>query len=127
MGINNEVMMSALKDGHSFVQHPSHPTFQGLYGLRQRMTECYKKNESPAIVDPQESSLCVAPWQDCWYRVVIMSRSVEQGTCLVKFMDYGGYLTVKSTDLRQIHIDFLKLPFQSTECILSNLRPIGKT
>lgn len=40
-------------------------------------------------------------------------------------MDFGGYLTVNSSELRQIHADFMTVPFQAIECVLSNIRPPG--
>ena len=33
-------------------------------------------------------------------------------SCNVRFLDYGGYYTFSSSDLKQIRTDFLALPFQ---------------
>lgn len=37
-------------------------------------------------------------------------------------MDFGGFLSVSSSDLRQIHADFMSVPFQAIECVMSNIR-----
>ena len=40
---------------------------------------------------------------------------------MVRFVDYGGYSTLPVSHLRQIRSDFLALPFQAIECILSGV------
>lgn len=42
--------------------------------------------------------------------------------CEVKYLDFGGYLSVSSSELRQIHADFMSVPFQAIECVMSNIR-----
>lgn len=37
-------------------------------------------------------------------------------------MDFGGYMTVNFAELRQIHADFMTVPFQAIECVMSNIR-----
>lgn len=41
--------------------------------------------------------------------------------CLVKYLDFGGYVSVKSSELRQIHADFMTVPFQAIECVMGNI------
>lgn len=60
-----------------------------------------------------------------WYRAQIVSLDEEAGTSTVRFLDYGGYLTMESTNLRQIRADLLALPFQAVECYLANVAPAG--
>lgn len=123
-GINNDVVISAiLNGGHVFLQQPSHPSHQQLQSLHALLATSYASGESPSIEDPQPGSICVAPVGGSWYRVVIVSNALEQ--CLVKFLDFGGSVLVPAADLRQIRTDFMTVPFQCTECVLSNLRPIG--
>jgi A-kinase anchor protein 1 len=62
-----------------------------------------------------------------WYRAQVVSVDAETGACDIKFLDYGGYLTVDSSVLRQIRGDFMTLPFQAAECYLANVMPFGGT
>lgn len=128
-GINNDVVISAiLNGGHVFLQQQSHPTFQQLQALHAVMAQSYASGDSPAMHVLDADSICVAPVAGVWYRVVIASCHLAadgQQMCLVKFLDFGGFVTVAAADLRQIRTDFMALPFQSIECVLSNLRPIG--
>jgi len=71
-------------------------------------------------------SICVAPATEGWYRVQVVSIDDESRSCEVKFVDHGGYMTISNSSLRQIHHDFMSVPFQATECILANIKPPGQ-
>jgi hypothetical protein len=73
-----------------------------------------------------EDAICVVSVQNNWYRVQIVSHNPQTQTCLVKYLDFGGYISVLASDLRQIRTDFMTVPFQAMECLLSNIRPIGR-
>lgn len=90
------------------------------------MNTVYNTQESPALVEPQPNVVCVAPAHGGWYRAQIMTVDEETNTTEVKFLDYGGYMTVDNSCLRQIRGDFLMLPFQAVECVLANVVPAGK-
>lgn len=128
-GINNDVVISAiLNGGHVFLQQQSHPTYQQLQTMLAAMATSYAAGDSPALDVPETDSICVAPVAGKWFRVVIVSSHLStegQQLCMVKFLDFGGFVTVPAADLRQIRADFMSLPFQSIECVLSNLRPMG--
>lgn len=47
----------------------------------------------------------------------------ESKLCDVKFVDYGGYMTMPVSLLRQIRFDFVNLPFQAAECYLAGVKP----
>jgi hypothetical protein len=72
-----------------------------------------------------ENTICVAFSGDCWYRAVILTEDQTNGTCYVKFLDYGGYGYIDKSKLRQIRADFMLLPFQAAECLLANVKPVG--
>lgn len=74
-----------------------------------------------------ENVICVAPTVEGWYRAQVVAVDAETDTCDIKFVDYGGYLTLNSSLLRQIRGDFMTLPFQAAECYLANVVPIGGT
>lgn len=70
-------------------------------------------------------AICAAPTMGGWYRAQIISVDEKSNSCDVKFLDYGGYLSVDASSLRQIRGDFLMLPFQAIECYLANVVPAG--
>lgn len=63
---------------------------------------------------------------DGWYRAQIVSVDEETETCEVRFLDYGGYLSLSTACLRAVRADFLTLPFQAVECYLANVAPISE-
>lgn len=69
--------------------------------------------------------VCVAPASGGWYRAQILSVDEEANTSDVRFMDYGCFLTVDNSLLRQIRGDFMLLPFQAVECLMANIVPAG--
>ena len=42
----------------------------------------------------------------------VVNYDPSSDNCNVRFLDYGGYYTFTSSDLKQIRSDFLALPFQ---------------
>jgi A-kinase anchor protein 1 len=80
--------------------------------------------------------VCAAPSQGSWYRAEVIDVRTATATeleerdqedneeitvCDIKFVDYGGYMTLPSSELRQIRTDFMMLPFQATECYLADI------
>ncbi|KAM7347224.1 A-kinase anchor protein spoonbill [Cochliomyia hominivorax] len=125
-GINNDVVVSAIiSGGHIFVQHPLHPTHPSLAILQKCLYDSYTTTEAPLLPGIELSAVCVMPVNGVWYRVQIVDQDPEEtDRCIVKFLDFGGYMNVHFNELRQIRSDFMSVPFQATECILSNIEPI---
>ncbi|XP_068154867.1 A-kinase anchor protein 1, mitochondrial [Drosophila tropicalis] len=128
-GINNDVVISAVLSGsHVFVQHPLHPSHPSLPMLQKGLYDSYSSMDAPLLPSIEISAVCVMPINEVWYRVQIVDTDPEDSErCLVKFLDFGGYMNVSFGLLRQIRTDFMAVPFQATECILSNIEPIDKT
>lgn len=130
-GINNDVTISSIiSGGHIFVQQPVHPTHPGLSILQRCMNNNYTKCEALPLTDEQivRDVICAAQVNAFWYRVQIGHREPNSGVCVVKFLDYGGYTTINTDELRQIRADFMTVPFQAIECVLANVRPVdGKS
>ncbi|XP_026275712.1 KH domain-containing protein akap-1 isoform X1 [Frankliniella occidentalis] len=128
-GVNNEVMISSLvSPAHMFIQQPYHPSYQFLQRLNHMMNSVYAHVETPNLPEPIEAgNICVAPAVDGWYRAQVVSTNEESQTSEIKFVDYGGYMAVNNTVLRQIRQDFMTLPFQATECYLANIKPSGES
>jgi A-kinase anchor protein 1 len=63
-----------------------------------------------------------------WYRAEVIDVRTEvegeaeaETVCDIKFVDYGGFMTLPVSELRQIRTDFMMLPFQATECYLADI------
>lgn len=127
-GINNDVVVSTVLSGnHIFVQHPLHPTHPSLAVLQKCLYDSYTSAETPLLPCIEISAVCVMPVNGIWYRVQIVEKdSDDELRCIVKFLDFGGYMNAHFNDLRQIRSDFMGLSFQATECILSNIEPLGE-
>lgn len=69
--------------------------------------------------------ICVAPTMGGWFRAQVVSADPDSEVYEVKFVDYGGYLSLEHSALRQIRTDFMTLPFQASECYLANVMPVG--
>ncbi|XP_017852850.1 A-kinase anchor protein 1, mitochondrial isoform X2 [Drosophila busckii] len=125
-GINNDVVVSAVLSGnHVVVQHPLHPSHPTLHVLQNAMYESYSAMDAPLLPSIELSAVCVMPINGVWYRAQIVDIDASDAErCLVKFLDFGGYMNVSFKLLRQIRTDFMTVPFQATECILSNIEPI---
>lgn len=79
--------------------------------------------EVPLMNEPVEyGTICVAPTSYGWHRAMVteylsadearqqMSDYTEKcGLVTVKFLDYGGYLTIPANQLRQLRLDFFDL------------------
>lgn len=125
-GINNDVVVSVvISGGHLFVQQPLHPSHPSLAVLQRCLYESYNACEAPMLPRIELNAVCVICVNSVWYRVQIVENDAEDDQrCIVKFLDFGGYMNVHLNDLRQIRADFMGTPFQATECILSNVQPI---
>ncbi|XP_055523609.1 A-kinase anchor protein 1, mitochondrial [Wyeomyia smithii] len=125
-GINNDVSISSIiTGGHVFLQQPLHPTFPLLNTMQQCMIQNYNMIEAPSLPEITDNAICVVMVQGSWYRVQIVSHDKEGQRCLVKYLDYGGFISVATSGLRQIRADYMGVPFQSIECVLSNVKPKG--
>lgn len=126
-GINNDTIVSCMvSPNHLFLQQPTHPSFPNLNILSNCMNACYADANSPMLPNPlPEYPVCAAYSLGAWYRALVISKNDDTSMSYVKFLDYGGYATIKNSDLRQIRADFLMLPFQAAECFLANIKPAG--
>ncbi|CAB0004365.1 unnamed protein product [Nesidiocoris tenuis] len=125
-GVNNDVILSSLiSAAHYFLQQPSHPTYGSLSALNAVMNNVYSLAEAPLLDPPIKDAVCAVATMGGWYRAQIISVEEDNKTAYVRFLDYGGYLIVSWSAVRQIRGDLLTLPFQAVECYLANVAPIG--
>lgn len=119
------VLTSMVTAGHFFLQQPTHPTYPSLQRLDQCMAVCYGQGlDIPPLPHPVEAGIiCAAHVLGGWYRALVVGPSEDSNECDVKFLDYGGYMTLSTSLLRQIRSDFMMLPFQASECYLANVQP----
>lgn len=123
--INNDVTVSSIiTGGHLFLQQPLHPSFPWLNTLNKCMNQSYSAGDTPMLPEDVTGAICAGRVQNMWYRVQIISQFAD--SYIVKFLDYGGYTCIQSSELRQIRADFMTMPFQAIECVMSNIQPAGK-
>ena len=140
----NVHVTSVVNTAHVFIQLPSNPLFDTLPKLDQAMLSAYNtpdEEKIPLMSEPIEyGTICAAPTSYGWHRAMVTSympkESVVQqisdynetcGLATIKFLDYGGYLTIPTNQLRQLRSDFMLLPFQAVECYLDGIFPIEGT
>ncbi|XP_075220753.1 A-kinase anchor protein spoonbill [Lycorma delicatula] len=125
-GVNNDVILSSLiSAGHFFLQQPTHPSYQSLCQLNFVMNSVYSSPEAPPLDTPLKDAICAAPALGGWYRAQIINIDEDSKSVDVRFLDYGGFLTLETSALRQIRGDLMTLPFQAVECLLANVVPAG--
>uniref|UniRef100_A0A182PEA3 Tudor domain-containing protein n=1 Tax=Anopheles epiroticus TaxID=199890 RepID=A0A182PEA3_9DIPT len=127
-GINNDVAVSCILNvGHLFVQQPLHPTHLTLNSMQNSLNQSYTQSEAPALPEIVPNAVCVAFVAGNWFRAQVVQNVPENNLVLVKYLDYGGYSMLPPHNLRQIRKDFISVPFQSVECVLSNIQPIDES
>ncbi|XP_030648153.1 A-kinase anchor protein 1, mitochondrial [Chanos chanos] len=122
-----EVIVPCVETGnYLFVQQHTHPTFHTLHSLVQQMSLCYSRPDCPALPTPVEAGVvCAAPSAaGGWWRAQVIKYYRDSGEVQIRYVDYGGYVTVKIDILRQIRSDFVTLPFQGAEVMLENIAPL---
>ncbi|XP_035391645.1 A-kinase anchor protein 1, mitochondrial isoform X1 [Electrophorus electricus] len=109
-----------------FVQQHTHPSYYALQGLAEQMLFCYSRPGCPSLPAPVEAGvLCAAPSVDgSWWRAQVIQHYKNSNYVQIRYVDYGGYVTVNLSALRQIRSDFVSLPFQASEVMLENVRPL---
>lgn len=131
-GMNNDVKVTTVVSaGNIFVQQPVHPSHPNLAVLEQCMRRSYAHTEAPPMPAAVPSGrggrggrhmVCAAKYHGLWYRAQL--GYMDQLQAVVKLLDYGVMATVPRSALRQIRADFMTVPFQATECVLANVRPL---
>ncbi|KAI0220716.1 A-kinase anchor protein 1, mitochondrial [Lamellibrachia satsuma] len=119
------IVSSVVAPNHVFVQQPTHAMYPLLDRQNQCMLLCYNQDGIvPQLPRPLEVGvICAAPMYGGWYRSQIVQTYPDTDECDIKFVDFGGYMSVHGSILRQIRSDFTTLPFQAVECYLANLAP----
>ncbi|GIX98623.1 tudor domain-containing protein [Caerostris extrusa] len=109
--------------GHIFVQLLS-DDFMTLEDFTESLTSMYDSFPPPDVENVKEGDVCVYRKEEfnIWCRVNVVNV-LENGVATIKFLDYGGYLIVPVQTLKQIHSDYLHLPFQAVECHIYDIMP----
>jgi len=123
--IVHDITVSCVVDScHAFVQQMNNPTFEGLANLEEEIYGVYSMEPAKELLRPiAHGSVLAVFTDDKWYRCQVVSYSSAKDTCDIKFVDHGGYTTVKASALRQLKSDFLRLPFQAIEVYLAHVKP----
>ncbi|MCJ8742238.1 hypothetical protein PDJAM_G00079760 [Pangasius djambal] len=109
-----------------FIQQHTHPTYYGLRSLAEQMLFCYCHSGCPSLPTPVEAGvLCAARSPDgAWWRAQVIQHYKDSNVVQIRYVDYGGYVTVNLNSLKQIRSDFVALPFQASEVMLENIAPL---
>lgn len=125
-GINNDVAVcTVMNDGPLFLQQPLHPSYMLLNTLQTFMNQSYSSFESPLLPNYSIGTVCVGQIDGHWYRLQIIEYEPDGTMCVAKYLDFGGYCQIQTTELRQIRTDFMTVPFQAIECVLGDIKPKG--
>ncbi|KAM4636974.1 tudor domain-containing protein 1 [Discoglossus pictus] len=75
---------------------------------------------------PKKGGVCCAFFSGDgnWYRAMVADIN-QNGTVTVHFLDYGNIEEVTVDKLRSIPPKFLELPFQTIQCCLAGVKPVG--
>lgn len=121
----HDVTVSCVVDScRVFIQHMKNPTFEGLKHLETELSSTYAIEPPKQLLRPIAQGSVLAVFSDSkWYRCQVVSYNAKLDTVVIKFVDHGGYTTVKATDLRQLKSDYLRLPFQAIEAYLAHVNP----
>ncbi|ODN02613.1 KH domain-containing protein C56G2.1 [Orchesella cincta] len=129
-GVVNDVAISCVVDlDHIFVQQPTHPTFPALSRLHLSLRGLYEQPKgAPQLVRPfNPGVICVTKiGTDDWVRAEVVAMHEDKDQVTARLVDVGGYVQVPIEGLRQIRVDFVTIPFQSTECRLANIAPANE-
>lgn len=147
--MTNVHVSAIVNASHVFVQLPGNSTYESLQKLDEHMLEVYGENgggstgggsvsnsnnkEIPLMIEPVEyGSICVAPTSYGWHRAMVTEYltadearqrvsdySETCGLVTVKFLDYGGYMTIPANQLRQLRLG--KLCFYTLRYITSGV------
>jgi len=130
VGVPCEVFVCSVVDaGHFFVQLPTHPTFSSLATLDYYTMNIYSQLSGiPVLPKPCTSGVvCIAPTCNGWYRAITLHYEKSDDSVVVRLADYGGFLRMPRSELRQIRSDLTSLPMQAIECYLAHVQPIDGT
>lgn len=120
-GIHCDVILSDfVNPAHLFLQQPTHPSFHLLQRLDEYMISTYNFQDTPGVDEPAVGIICAVKRGEGWYRAIVTDCS---DLIKVRLLDYGGYITVPKTSLRQVQRDYMSIPFQAAECFLANVEP----
>ncbi|XP_033300493.1 uncharacterized protein LOC117205840 isoform X2 [Bombus bifarius] len=72
---------------------------------------------------PRDNELCLALYDDGWYRAICINRSYTHTTCAVFFVDFGNTEFVSHKDLRLMPKDFTTPDTLANICNIINIAP----
>ena len=125
-GRTTKIIITAIESpGHFFVHVPENPSLIHLQRLEDCMYNVYEHLSAPKVPEDviDVGLVCVAKFDDKYYRLQISAHDTENNSCEFKYLDYGGYDTIDTSELLQIRQDFLNLPFQVQIIQIFSIRP----
>ncbi|XP_040518247.1 RING finger protein 17 isoform X3 [Gallus gallus] len=100
--------------------------FSELKSLDEALQWCNKYVDTlPLLTDFRTEMPCLVEYEDSlWYRAKLQSvEETDTVKILVQFVDYGNFLVVPTSKLRQIPPHALKYPVQAIHAMLAGFKP----
>ncbi|XP_070171251.1 uncharacterized protein Vret [Polyergus mexicanus] len=73
---------------------------------------------------PRENELCLALYQNEWYRAACLNPKKSYTTAVVFYIDYGNIETVEHKNIRLMPKDFITPAVMANVCTVVNLAPV---
>ncbi|XP_076241110.1 vreteno [Calliopsis andreniformis] len=89
--------------------------------MPKAMTEYCERTE---FYIPREGELCLALFENAWYRAACFCRSETPTTSTVFFIDFGNVASVNHKDIRVMPKDFITPNALASVCKIVNLAPV---
>ena len=94
--------------------------------LSTQLTQYCLRVAQPMTRMPDVGEMVCACFSEdkCWYRATVL-RHIDGKSSLVSFFDYGNRSIVQLNDIREILPEFLQLPAQALQCLLTEYKGTG--
>ncbi|EFN81930.1 RING finger protein 17 [Harpegnathos saltator] len=76
---------------------------------------------------PRQQELCLALYEEAWYRALCLNPKLSHTTCEIFFIDYGNVEIVEHKDVRLMPKDFIRPAAMANICTVVNLAPVDST
>ena len=95
-----------------------------VYDVMPKLTKAYCESSDYYI--PREKELCLALYEDDWYRATCLCRSETLTTSSVFFIDFGNVESVDHKNIRLMPKDFMVPDALASICHIINAGPTDK-
>lgn len=117
------LVLHCIEAGYEYTMCPlDYDLIIHVCGIMPKQTKTYC--ESSEFYIPREKELCLALYEDKWYRATCISRSATMTASSVFFIDYGNVEMVDHKNIRLMPKDFITPDALASICNIVNAGPI---